>query len=552
MTHEDRMTPAARERVGRMAAAARGGRMARREFIAMASVMGASAAGAYGMLGLAAPARAQEGGTPGGVLRIGMKVMPIDDPRLYDWPEKANVARQFCETLVRWEPDFSFSGLLLESWEVSDDARVYTLKLRPGVTWNSGDEFVAEDVMYNFERWCDQGVEGNSMASRLTSMIDAETGRMAEGVMEKVDDLTVRLTLPVPDITIIPGISDYPALIVHREFDAMGADLAANPIGTGPFVLDSIEIGSRASVSRRPADGPGGGWWGGDVYLDGVEFIDFGADQATLLAAFDAEEIDLNDESNGEFVFALDALGLVRAEKVTGATMVARMNTQFPPYDDQRVRNAVQLAVENAVVLELGFSGLGLVAENHHVGPMHPEYAELPAVEHDPARAMALMEEAGAVDAEMELISIDEDWLRISADAIGAQLRDAGMNVTRTLLPGSTFWNDWTKYPFSTTSWGARPLGVQLYALAYRTGEAWNESAHSNPEFDAKLAEALGVFDPDERRVLMADLERMLQESGVIVQPYWNNYYSHHTAAVKGYEKHQTREMQLEQVWLEQ
>ena len=212
----------------------------------------------------------------------------------------------------------------------------------------------------------------------------------------------------------------------------------------------------------------------------------------------------------------------------------------------------MQLGVDNATVLELGFSGLGLVAENHHVGPMHPEYAELPAIEHDPERAMALMEEAGAADAELELISIDEDWLRVSADAIGAQLRDAGMTVTRTLLPGSTFWNDWTKFPFSTTSWGARPLGVQLYALAYRTGEAWNESAHSNPEFDALLAEALGVFDPDERRVMMADLERMLQESGVIVQPYWNNYYSHHTAAVRNYEKHQTREMQLERVWLEQ
>ena len=549
MADGNRMTAEARGRIERMAEAAREGRMARREFLAAASVLGASAAAAYGMLGMAAPARAQ-GSEPqsGGVLRIGMKVMPIDDPRLYDWPEKANMARQFCETLVRWEPDFTFTGLLLESWEVGDDARIYTLRLRPNVTWNNGDAFVAEDVMANFERWCDQSVEGNSMASRLTSMIDPETGRIADGVMEKVDDLTVRLTLPTADITIIPGISDYPALIVHRDFDG---NLAANPIGTGPFVLDLIEIGDRASVSRRPADGPGGGWWGGEVHLDGVEFIDYGSDQATLLAAFDAGEIDLNDESNGEFVFALDALGLTRAEKVTGATMVARMNTGFAPYDDERVRNAVQLAVNNAVVLELGFSGLGLVAENHHVGPMHPEYAELPAVEHDPERAMALMEEAGHADAELELISIDEDWLRVSADAIGAQLRDAGMNVTRTLLPGSTFWNDWTKFPFSTTSWGARPLGVQLYALAYRTGEAWNESAHSNPEFDALLAEALGVFDPDERRVLMADLERMLQDSGVIVQPYWNNYYSHHTAAVRNYEKHQTREMHLEEVWLE-
>ena len=66
----------------------------------------------------------------GGILKIGQQVLPIDDPRRYDWPQKSNVARQFCEPLVRWEPDGSFSPSLLESWEVSDDARTYTLKVR--------------------------------------------------------------------------------------------------------------------------------------------------------------------------------------------------------------------------------------------------------------------------------------------------------------------------------------------------------------------------------------------------------------------------------------
>ena len=102
------------------------------------------------------------------------------------------------------------------------------------------------------------------------------------------------------------------------------------------------------------------------------------------------------------------------------------------------------------------------------------------------------MAEAGQADFEHELITVDEDWHKNTGDAIAAQMRDAGIKVKRTVLPGSTFWNDWTKYPYSMTNWNMRPLGVQVLALAYRTGEAWNEAAYSNPDFDAKLNAGAG------------------------------------------------------------
>ena len=63
------------------------------------------------------------------------------------------------------------------------------------------------------------------------------------------------------------------------------------------------------------------------------------------------------------------------------------------------------------------------------------------------AKAKKLMADAGQADFEHELITVDEDWHKNTGDAIAAQLREAGIKVKRTVLPGSTFWNDWTKYP---------------------------------------------------------------------------------------------------------
>ncbi|MEO1722784.1 MAG: ABC transporter substrate-binding protein [Pseudomonadota bacterium] len=531
-----------------LAAEAREGRMDRREFVALASVLGASAAGAYGLLGLPAPARADDGEpVRGGTLRVAMLIKNIADPRKYDWPEMANVARQFCETLVRWEPDFTFSGKLLEGWEVSEDARTYSLNLRQGVTWTNGDAFTAEDVVHNIARWCDRSVEGNSMATAMASLIDEETGQLAEGAAEIVDEHTVKLTLPRPDISLIPAFSDYPALIVHRGFDAAGPDLAAAPIGTGPFELEEIEVGVMARVKRRE----NGAWWGGEAPLDEIEFIDFGTDPTATLNALEAEEAHVNDETPADLIEQLDAIGLVKKEKETAQTIVARMNVKAAPYDNAEVRRAIQMIVENESVMALGVGGRGLVAENHHVGPMHPEYADIGAPAHDPAAGVAALEAAGHGQTEFDLVSIDGDFQRTTMDAVAGQMRAAGLTVKRTVIPGATFWNNWTGYPFSATDWGGRPLGVQVLALAYRSGEAWNETGYADPEFDAGLDAALGTFDAEKRRGIMEGLQTRLRESGVIIQPFWRKLYLHHVPELKGYQRHQAREMHFDRAWLE-
>ncbi len=530
------------------------GKMGRRDFLRTSTLLGLSATAAYGVVAkvtgedLMPRAEAQEP-TRGGVLRVSMNVKEITDPAIYDWSEKGNVARHIVESLTQVGTDNITRPFLAESWEASDDLKSWTFNLRQGVKWSNGDDFIADDVIFNFERWLDPNV-GSSNYGRFALLRGPNDGdTMVENAVVKVDDHTVQFNLREPMLALPESMGDYPALITHRRFVEEGGNLVENPVGTGPFALERFGVGQEAVFTRR--EDP---YWGGEVYLDGIHYIDHGDDPGAWLAALASGQVDVLYRLFVEQVPAVQNMpNLVLLETPTAQTGVARMKVTEPPFDNPLVRQAVQKCIDHEGVLQLAYQNAGVAAEDHHVAPVHPEYAELPKLQQDYDAARELLAEAGYPDGiEITIDCVAQPpWEPNTCQVLAEMMRPAGINLSVNIMPGGTYWDRWTTAPFGFTSWTHRPLGVQVLNLAYRTGVPWNESSYSNADFDALLDQASGIYDVDARREVVKQLEEILQGDAVIIQPFWRSEFTAMQPNVRGFALHPANEVHINQTWLD-
>lgn len=533
------------------------GRMDRRTFLRVATLLGVSAGSAYAMSGLVEPANAAgHGNMPfakddpnakaGGILKIGMDIQKMDDPATYSWSEVSNQTRHTLEFLTLTGPDNITRPMLADGWEASDDLKTWTFTIRKGVKWHNGDELTAEHVKFNIERWMDPDLGSSNIGlSSIAAMLEdvGEKKAMVEGSVEILDSHTIRFNLQKPVLSVPEDFSNYPTSIVHPSFKAPFSD---NSLGTGAYELVELVVGEKC-ILKKKADHD---YWGGEVYLDEIHYYDFSAENS--LIAYSGGDVDTIIEFGVEQLeFAKAIEGTILTAR-TSQTLTLRMQVDQAPFDDVRVRRAFLMAIDNTTVKSLVYPEGGDIGANYHVAPIHPEHFDIPASARDVEGAKALLADAGYADGielTIDIGNTDGPWHQTVVEAVRDQVKDAGITLNINVMPASKYWEIWDKTPFGATSWTHRPLGTMVLSLGYRSGVPWNETHFASAKFDAALDEAEATLDVDERRAKMEKVEKIMQDAAIVCIPFYRPLYSIVNGSVNGLALHPTKFHLFNKVW---
>ncbi|MGH2521697.1 MAG: ABC transporter substrate-binding protein [Anaerolineales bacterium] len=544
----------------------RQGRMSRREFLRLATLLGVSASTAYALAACApaatpttapqptsAPATTAPTVKRGGTIRVGTQVKAIDHPARYEWIGfDANITRFMNEYLTETGPDNVTKPYLLEKWEASNDLKTWTLTLRQGIQWFKDganlEEFVGDHVKWNFEQWLAEETG--------SSILGLWAGFLSLANIEVKDKYTVLLHLDAPKLDVPESLFHYPAQILHPSFD--GDISSGKNAGTGPHTLVEYRVGERAKTQRRE------GYWQMGVdgqpltYIDAIEHIDLGNDQTAAVAALQAGQIDTIYDVRVDSFLALRNDPKVKIYPIGSSQVrVLRFRTNLEPWGNNDVRLAVKKVQSRQKILDQAYFGEGLLGHDTHASPVHPEWAPIDVPEYDPEGAKALLEKAGMTDLSFN-ISVGTGWTDALAYAenLKEDAKAAGINIELDAMPINDYWNVWNddKAPVGITPWTHRPLAVMVLPLAYIAGPdgkpvPWNETNWVDQEFSDLLLKAQGTLDVEARRAIMKDVEAIQRDRGSIGISWWQNVWDVYNPAFQNVSAHPTSYNLWREVW---
>lgn len=525
------------------------GRITRREFLRLSTLLGMSAGLAQIAAGvpapvMAAPAKAVK---RGGTWTCSMQLQLLDHPARLSWVEGANVVRQFCEYLTETGPDNITRPFLLEKWEANEDVTEWDLYLKKGILFNNGDEFTADDVLFTFGEWLNPDV-GSSMLGLLSYLSGMQD-------VEKVDDYHVKLHLQFGDIAVPEHLFHYPGVMLHRNFEG---DIIKQPVGTGAFTLTEYAEGERAVLTARE------GYWqmgeDGDPlpYLDEIVYVS--TDKDAGVAALQSGQVDsLYDPRPADFLALKGVPGLSVKPASTAQCLLGRMRVDIAPWDDVRVRNALKKCQDRAKILQLAYYGEGDLSIDAHAAPVHPEYCEKDIPEYDPEGARALLEEYAAekgleLPLKVTLATKNDQAEPEIAQVLKELAAPAGFDIQLDITEPAGYWDRWTEVDLGITSWTHRPLATMVLPLAY-TEEAigaWNETRWFDDEFEELLREAQGTLDVEARRAIMCKIEDIMQERGPVFNSFWKSVWNITAEKFQNIRAHPTAYHLMNDVWLDE
>ena len=431
------------------------------------------------------------------------------------------------EGLTAIDPSLHTVPALARSWTVSADGLTYDFKLRPGATFHDGKALTPQDVIASLARVRDPKT-GSPFASRFGMVASAEAAG-TEGV---------RIVLATPSASFLAQLA---ALAIVPEG---AADLAKHPDGTGPFRFREWVPNASIGLDRNPAY-----WQAGLPHLAGLDFA--------IVPEASTRELGLR---GGTYQFLpvvdaataaqLKAAGNIQVQATQDlAYSLIGMNVTAPPFDKPEVREALNTAIDRALIVKAAYFDQGAPA-----GPLSSALKDwaLPVSDYacykpDPERARALLLKAGLtlpVPVTMNVLGSIPLVVDI-AQIVQAQAAKAGFAFTLNVQEAGKFIQDWRAGRFeafaSLNSGGPDP--DDYFGRTFQTGGATNVYKYSNPDLDKLLIAGRATTDAAARKADYDQAQRILACTGPVAHLVYGTLFAAMRPGVEGFHISPTRSL---------
>jgi peptide/nickel transport system substrate-binding protein len=445
--------------------------------------------------------------TPDPVKRGGVLVIAINRELTAMDPHKSSesairmITQQIFDTLVRYDgEDMNIVPLLAESWEQPNDT-TYIFHLREGVKFHDGSEMTADDVKFSLDR-----------------VRDEETASPWQGLLASIDEVvvddarTVTVKLSYPNAPLLGYLAHFGTAIVPKAYVESGGNLELNPVGTGPFKLESFS--ALEAVLVRNDDF----WIEGLPYLDGMRII-VNADENARAAALRSGTADFLQRAPQPFLGIFAKEGFKVVSDSVGNFRYITFNTEREPLDDWRVRQAIAWALDRDEIQYASVEGLGVPLDGGPIPPGHWAALPEPCFTQDYDKARQLLEEAGYPEG-FTLPFMIGPWQEYqrAIEVISEQLAPLGIQVEINLVETAVFLENRSSGNFTAYILGfSGQVDPDQFMDRFRSNGKDNYTNWGNEDFDALADAGVATIDREERKEIYWEAQRLLCEQSPMV-----------------------------------
>jgi oligopeptide transport system substrate-binding protein len=456
------------------------------------------------------------------VLNIAGGDPPTLDPHLSGDATSAEYVVEIFSGLVTFDRDLNLVPDLAESWDVSDHDTVYTFYLRQDARFHNGKPVRAQDFQWSIERACDFRTRSTTADTYLGDIIgcrDKLRGNAdeVEGV-QVIDDYTLRITIDQPRVYFLAKLTYPTAYVLDQEnVERGGRTWTDNPNGTGPFKLAEFRFGELIVLERNE-----------NYYrepMPQLERINFILSGGSRMVMYEQGELDMTAVGLNDIERVTDPTNPLNEELHTTESMgifYIGLNVNQPPFDDMKVRQAFNYALDRQRIIDVVYKETVPVAWGI-VPPSMPNYEnpDLQPLEYDPEKAQELIAESeyGDVsefpDITFYALGAGGATGRIIEAVVASYEEILGVQIEVQQTDWATFLSDLNRPDNTNQMWGGEAGWIADYPdphdfldILFRCDSFQNHTGYCNPDVDELLDEAASEEDPEQREALYRQVEQ--------------------------------------------